>query len=378
MSVQPIREKWKSTMTDRQRFLAQMHHRPFDRTMNIEFGYWKENFEQWPIFRDNGIMNNGQADIFFNFDVTGSVGMALTKACTWLSPAFEQKIIEERENTIVMRNADGLIGEMPKDGHSTIPHFTESSIQTPSDWEAVKAERFRLDDPARVVDIEAVKAKHPDDREYPLAVWTGSLIGKVRDMLTVEGLAYAICDYPSMVEDMVETATQLAEQHLDQLLPHVRFDSGHGWEDITCNTGPLIPMWFFNDVLLPRYARIGEKLRAHGVDLWSIDSDGDVRAFIPGWLEAGVNIMFPWEVNGCGHPGPALDQYGPSLRISGGVDKMKMREGKQAIRDYLESLVPYVQRGGFIPHCDHRCPPDVTPENYLYYLDVKEKLFGLD
>ena len=34
-------------------------------------------------------------------------------------------------------------------------------------------------------------------------------------------------------------------------------------------------------------------------------------------------------------------------------------------------------RGGFIPFCDHRCPPNVNPADYLYYLDLKEKLFGL-
>jgi uroporphyrinogen decarboxylase len=36
-----------------------------------------------------------------------------------------------------------------------------------------------------------------------------------------------------------------------------------------------------------------------------------------------------------------------------------------------------VARGGFIPFCDHRCPPNVNPADYLYYLDLKEKMFGL-
>jgi uroporphyrinogen decarboxylase len=36
-----------------------------------------------------------------------------------------------------------------------------------------------------------------------------------------------------------------------------------------------------------------------------------------------------------------------------------------------------VKRGGYIPFCDHRCPPDVKYENYLYYLDLKEKMFGM-
>ena len=61
----------------------------------------------------------------------------------------------------------------------------------------------------------------------------------------------------------------------------------------------------------------------------------------------------------------------------GGVDKTKLIAGKKAIKEYLESLVPSVDRGGYIPFVDHRCPPDVTYENYLYYLDLKEKMFGM-
>ena len=31
-----------------------------------------------------------------------------------------------------------------------------------------------------------------------------------------------------------------------------------------------------------------------------------------------------------------------------------------------------MEQGGYIPFCDHRCPPDVEEETYLYYLDLKE------
>lgn len=41
------------------------------------------------------------------------------------------------------------------------------------------------------------------------------------------------------------------------------------------------------------------------------------------------------------------------------------------IKKYMETLVPLVQRGGYIPFCDHRCPQNVKPEDYLYYLDLK-------
>jgi len=51
-------------MTDRERFRKQMQHEPVGHYFNMEFGYWQDNFEQWPIFRENGITNNEDADIF--------------------------------------------------------------------------------------------------------------------------------------------------------------------------------------------------------------------------------------------------------------------------------------------------------------------------
>lgn len=60
----------------------------------------------------------------------------------------------------------------------------------------------------------------------------------------------------------------------------------------------------------------------------------------------------------------------------GGVDKMRLRHNRKETREWLESLVSFVERGGFIPLCDHWCPPDVHPEHYLYYLDLKREMFG--
>jgi len=60
----------------------------------------------------------------------------------------------------------------------------------------------------------------------------------------------------------------------------------------------------------------------------------------------------------------------------GGVDKMALGKGPGSIKEYLESLVPAVGRGGFIPFCDHRCPANVKPEDYLSYLDLKKEMFG--
>jgi uroporphyrinogen decarboxylase len=296
---------------------------------------------------------------------------------TWLHPAFPEEVVEETDTKKVIMNPDGLLAEVPRDGHDTIPHFVKATVATPDDWKKCKEERLNRHDPARKVNIEKLKTKYPPDRDYPLAVHCGSMIGKIRDMLTFEGLAYACFDYPEMVEDMVETCCVLVEDFLDQVLPHFQFDLASGWEDICFKNGPIVTVDFFNSVVVPRYKRISAKLRQAGVDIWYTDCDGDIRPLLPGFIEGGINCMFPYEVNGSGHPGRVLDEYGKDLRIMGGFDKMQLRAGKEAIKDYMESLVPYVERGGFIPFCDHRCPPDVKQEDYLYYLELKEQMFGM-
>jgi len=277
----------------------------------------------------------------------------------------------------VLINGGGLLAEVPLDGHDTIPHYLKASIVTPEDWAKCKAERFRRDDPARIVDIQALKREHPDDRDYPLGVWCGSMIGKIRDMLTFEGLAYACFDYPERVEDMVETCCRMVEDSLDRLLPHFQFDYACGWEDICFKNGPIVTVEFFRDVVMPRYKRIRKKLDAYGIDIWYTDCDGDVRPILPYLLEGGINCLFPFEVMGCSHPGELLDQYPGQLRIMGGFDKIQLGAGREAIKRYMETLVPYVERGGYIPFCDHRCPPNVSPDDYLYYLELKQSMFGL-
>lgn len=370
--ITPCRAKWQGTLTDRERFNRQMHYESVDRCFNMEFGYWKENFREWDLFVKNGITNNDQANVFFNFDRIWN-----TEAETWLHPRFPDSVVEETETKRIVMNRDGLMAEVPRDGHDTIPHFIKASVVTPDDWKRCKEDRMRLDDPARIIDIEAMKKRHPADRDYPLGVKCGSMIGKIRDMLTFEGLAYACFDYPDMVEDMVETCCQLVEHYLDQVLPHIDFDFAHGWEDICFKNGPIVSVDFFRDVVMPRYKRISKRLHAHGIDLWYTDCDGDVRPILPYMLEGGINCLFPFEVNGCAHPAELFAEYGKDLRIMGGFDKIQLGKGPEAIKAYMETLVPLVERGGYIPFCDHRCPPNVKPQDYLYYLDLKEQMFGL-
>jgi len=288
VSIKPCRAKWAGAMTDRERFNNQMHYKSVDRCFNWEFGYWDENFAQWPMFAENGVTNNEEARALLNFDVKKDL------KTVWLYPEFEEKVVGQREGVQIIQNSEGLLAEVPDDGHTAFPHFVKTPITKPEDWQRIKEERFRRDDPARQVEVAALKEAHPADHEYLLVVSTGSMIGKVRDLLTFEGLAYAMCDYPEMVEDMVETSCVLIEDFLDAVLGQVAIDCAGGWEDICFKNGPIVSVDFFEKVVVPRYQRIGKKLRSAGIDFWFTDCDGDIRPLAKLFLKGGINGMFPW------------------------------------------------------------------------------------
>ena len=67
-------------------------------------------------------------------------------------------------------------------------------------------------------------------------------------------------------------------------------------------------------------------------------------------------------------------KYGRALRMWGAVDKREIAAGPANIDAHLRALEPLIADGGFIPTVDHLVPPDVSLENFLYYLKQKEKL----
>jgi len=98
---------------------------------------------------------------------------------------------------------------------------------------------------------------------------------------------------------------------------------------------------------------------------------------MPLWLDAGVNCMFPVEIGTWGAEAIRYRrQYGKELLMMGGVDKHILARTKREIEREVNRLAPLVEEGGFIPLPDHRVPPDVPYENYLFYLEMARKVWG--
>ncbi len=135
-------------------------------------------------------------------------------------------------------------------------------------------------------------------------------------------------------------------------------------------SGPLAGPKQIEEFIAPYYRRIWDLLAGRGTRLFDQDSDGDMNPVIPAFLEAGVNMMHPFE------PAANMDiveirrKYGNRPAICGGIDKHVLRRSREEITAELEYKVPpMVRSGGCVLGLDHRIPNGTPLENYRFYID---------
>lgn len=355
-------------MTTRERFRRVLHWEEPDRVPNLEFGYWKKTLEVW---RGQGL----PADCASNADVERLLGLEGLSIFPRLPvhngpwPPFVEETLEVRDGRRVVRNEDGVLCEMT-DSDSSIPRYLRYTIESRADWERLKRERLDPRAAGRVGDVTAAAAHAAG---LPARFEAGSLYGWLRNWMGLEAFSVALLTERAWVEEMMEHLTLLTLDLVGTALPGAGADVAWWWEDMAYNHGPLLSPRLFGELMVPRYARITAALSRAGVDTNVLDCDGRIDELVPGWLEAGINVMFPVEA---AHSDPwrLSRSRGGRLLMIGGVNKMALIEGRAAIDRELERLRPLVERGGFIPCVDHRVPPDVRYADYLYYLERKERI----
>jgi uroporphyrinogen decarboxylase len=135
------------------------------------------------------------------------------------------------------------------------------------------------------------------------------------------------------------------------------------------HTAPLLSPKLSRHFMLPRYRKVVDFGRAHGVHMFGLDSDGNIDPLIPVWLDSGIDILYPFEVQADMDVVALRKKYGRDLRMWGGVDKRSLAVGRDAIEKELERVKPLIAEGGYLPMLDHSATPDTPYENYRYFLE---------
>jgi len=364
-------------MTHRERLLRCLKGEAVDRVPDFEFGAWDQTIERW---HNEGLPadyrgTDAAIDYYFHTDNTEYGPMPHVRV--GLLPGFEYKILEEKETHLIVQDGDGATAEIMKPEYgASIPKYLRFAIETRKDWEKIRDERLNPDDPRRIPPNIDELCKLTFDADYPIFLSCGSLYGWLRNWMGVENLSVAFYDDPEWVEEMMEHLTILMIKVYEKIAGKCRVDMGLWWEDMCYRQGPLISPAMFKKLMVPRYKRVTDLLRREcGCEFHMLDCDGNINQLVGLWLEGGINVMFPLEA---AHTDAykISDEFGKRVALRGYFDKKALIAGREAIDKEFERIIPLFRRGGFIPHTDHRVPPDVSWEDYRYYRMKKCEFIG--
>jgi uroporphyrinogen decarboxylase len=398
-------------MNTRERLLKVLAFEPGVHSLKWEFGYWGETVDNWyaeglpklayPTVE--GVTTTPTASLYApawlslgkgrlpkgiavvagglywptqsfpqDHDVRDFFGMG---ACQQLvdvnllfDPAFEVQLLRENDEVFEYIDLDGVQRRFLKT-EGTIPNAMKWPIVDRKSWEKVKDERLNLKNittrfPA---DWEA-RVREYKERDYPLALggYPHGFFGTLSHLIGYENLFVWYHDEPQLVHDILNTFTEIWIAVYSEVLARTTVDHWQIWEDVSYGRGPMISLAMVREYMLPYIKRVGDFLKARGVQHVLLDTDGDCNSLIPLFMQAGVTGMYPFEVH-CGMDIVKVRKQYPTLQIMGGIPKSEIVKGRTRIDEILEPVEVVLKTGGYVPFADHFVPPDVSFEDFSYY-----------
>ena len=251
----------------------------------------------------------------------------------------------------------------------------------PTSRRGLKAIRRRLDldAPGRFPEDwrERVKAWAKRDHVLELPVHRGFFLSMgVGGWDSFARAVYQLKDSPSLVREIMDMFAEFGVRLVERVLSEVEIDFASFSEPTGGNDGPLVSPQTYEELVLSSYQPIMEALRERGVETIVLVTFANARPFVRSILNAGFDCLWACEVNA-----EAMDyrslraEFGPSLRLIGGIDLDTLLLDKEAIRQEIETKAPpLLEQGGYIPLADGRVRANVPFENYAYYRRLLEKI----
>jgi hypothetical protein len=369
-------------MNPLERFLGVMEYRTVDRVPNHEVGVWSQTVDRW---KGEGLdPGDLHWDWFTGEECFGMDPREYIPVNFGMIPPFEEETIEETDRYLVKRQASGIVTKALKEGtsrgmRSSMDEYLDFPVKEPGDFRELR-KRFVSGNAGRYPpQWEAIQLPGWKIRTHPLVLGRNcSTLGfywRAREWMGTVGVSYAWYDLPELMHEMMDFIAdftiEVSTPVLDRIAPDYVFIN----EDMAMKSGPLLGPDTYREFIFPRMRRLVDFYKSKGVRYVLVDSDGNTEPLIPLLLEAGVDGIWPIErASESMDPVALRKKYGRALRLWGGVDKRELAKDRKCIDDHLASLAPLVEDGGYIPTVDHLVPPDVSLENFRYYMKRKMDL----
>lgn len=365
-------------MNGRERFINVMEYKPVDKVPNYEVGVWGQTKERWIGEGLNEFDLHWDwwtGEEYFNMDAREFIPVNYD-----MMPCFKYEILEKTDRYEIFRDDKGIVHKALIEGtvrgtRASMDQYLSFPVSSLQDFRELKkryptsvAGRY----PAMWKDIMLPRWK---SREHPLILGRNcSTLGfywRAREWMGTENVCYAWYDEPELMHEMMEFIANFTIEVSRPILEETDVDYVMINEDMSMKTGPLLSPYQYREFIYPHMRRLVDFFKKNGVKYVMVDTDGNCEDLIPLLIECGVDAIWPLERAAGMDPVRLRKKFGRELRLFGGVDKRELAKDKESIDRHLAELVPLIEEGGFIPTVDHTVSPDISLENFKYYIKRK-------
>ncbi len=345
-------------LTSRERVRMALDHKEPDR-VPIHDSPWAATVDRW---RDEGFPHHVAPAEYFGYELC-----SFGADCT---PRFPVKVLSRDEEYIVETTPYGGVRKNHRD-RSTTPEIVDYPIKSKEDWPAIKA---RLEPSYTRVDWVTTRATYERERHDGRFICYSAVTGYdlCQNYVKTEELLMALLTEPELFRDMVQThATLLIEQARIMMKEGFKFDGAFLYNDMGYRNGPLFSPATYRKLLLDVDRMVTDFFHANDMPV-ILHCCGNVKALIPGLIEAGIDCLQPLEVKAGMDVADLKREFGDRMAYMGGIDQRLMSNpDRSLIRDEIARKFEAAKPGGgYIYHSDHSVPKDVSFQQYVEVMEL--------
>lgn len=350
-----------NAMTGRERIGNILRCRPVDRIGLVEH-FWNDTLKAW---RAEGHLGETE-------DPTGHFDLDIVESWPFdlkADPAFKDQILEETDETVLVRDGNGALLRWHK-GHDATPEHVDFLVKDRVSWEShIKP---RLTPSRKRINFAAYReARCAAADAQRFFTWSGlNVFEAIHPVCGHEHLLMGMAMDPEWVQDMVATYADLIVSLMEILFAEEGLpDAVWFSEDLGFKFRPFMSPAMYREIIQPGHKRTMDFCHSKGLPV-IVHSCGCVEPLVPGLMEAGMDCLQAIEVKAGMDLLKLHRQFGDRLALCGGIDARYLAANDtEAVQVELAGKIPVVKQGfGYILQSDHSIPASCRYDTYRHFV----------
>jgi uroporphyrinogen decarboxylase len=353
-----------TTLTSRERIGRILRRQPVDR-IGVHESFWGDTRRAWAA----------QGHLAEDETLADHFGLEI-RAAGWPNLVadldFGQQIVEETEETKLVRNGNGSLLRWWKH-HDGTPEHVDFLVHDHASWDQhVRAKLVDRSSLHRRIPFESYReVRASAHRQELLFCWSGvNVFELMHPVCGHEHMLIGMALEPEWVKDMCEVYSDLIidvqKTLFEQEGPP---DAIWFYEDMGFKEKPFMSPAMYKDIVWPAHKKTFDFAKGLGLPI-IVHSCGFVEPLVGGLIEAGMDCLQAIEVK-AGMDLLALKaRYGGRISFMGGLDIRALESNDlDRVEAELAKKVPTAMEGsGYVLHTDHSVSSRVNYETYKFFV----------